>query len=92
MQYVSTVDGHCMRTKKWGLFFFSYALMLSYVNSLHTLNVKVQQEVFCGNTYYCSGCNRRLKDHFLHLNILLFCCQSVTGTKREAVVYNRLCS
>jgi len=82
-----------MRTKKWGhIFFCSNAVMLSDVNSLHTLNVKVQQEVFCGNTFYCIGCNRRLKDHFLHLNILLFCCRSVRDTKRGAVVYNQLCS
>jgi len=64
-------------------FFCAYALMLSDVNSLHTLNVKLQQEVFCGNTFYCSGCNRRLMDHFVHLNILLFCCQGIRVQKEK---------
>jgi hypothetical protein len=65
------------------LFFCAHALMLYDVNSLHTLNVKVQQEVFCGNKYYCGGCNRRLKDHFLRMDIILFCCQILRGKKKR---------
>lgn len=40
MHCVRTVDDHCMRIKKWG---HSAQCLHANVNSLHTLNVNVQQ-------------------------------------------------